>query len=110
MNPGKKAFVIVSIVAALAAPVFAHGDKDKGKSDEEKVEWNNVPAAVQSTITSNSAGGEVVSVEKEGSDYEAKVKGKDGKMSEVKVSGDGKLIKVEAEDEEEHGEHHKEKK
>ncbi len=103
MNPTKKSFLLVTAVAALAAPVFAHGDKEKG--NEEKVEWNSVPKAVQTTITNNSSGGQVVGVEKEGADYEAKVKGTDGKMSEVKVSGDGKLIKVEACDEKEYGKH-----
>ena len=103
-NPTKKTFLLISLVVASAAPAFAHGNKDKDK--EEKVEWNSVPTAVQSTITSNSAGGQVVSVEKEDANYEAKVKGTDGKMSEVKVSGDGKLIKVGAEGEHKHGKHH----
>jgi hypothetical protein len=105
MNQTKRTLIMITIATALATPVFAHGDKEK----EEKVEWNNVPAQVQSTITSNSSGGQVVSVEKEGTEYEAKVKGTDGKMSEVKVGEDGSLVKVEACDEHGHGKH-KEKK
>ena len=105
MNPAKKAFLIVSLTSALAAPAFAHDDKEK----EEKVEWANVPAAVQATITGHSSGGQVVSVEKDvekdGTEYEAKVKGTDGKMTEVSVKADGTFIKAEADDENEHGEH-----
>ena len=108
MNPTRKTFLTVSFaIAALAAPAFGHGDKDKEK--EEIVPWESVPAAVQSTITSNSSGGKVTSVEKEmkegAVEYEAKVTGTDGKMSEVKVGADGKLIKVEADDEKEHHHH-----
>ncbi|MGI8821099.1 MAG: PepSY domain-containing protein [Chthoniobacterales bacterium] len=99
----EKAFLIATITAALAAPVFAHDNGEKENDHEEKVEWNSVPAPVQATIKSNSAGGQIVSVEKETEkdavEYEAKVKGPDGKMSEVKVSESGTLIGVKAEDE-----------
>ena len=98
MNPAKKVFLIVSLTSALAAPAFAHDDKEK----EEKVEWSNVPAAVQATITGHSSSGQVVSVEKDvekdGIEYEAKVKGTDGKMTEVSVKADGTFIKAEADD------------
>lgn len=112
MNPTKKTLLIIGIATALTAPAFAHGQK--GKNQEEKVDWNNVPAAVQSTITSHASGGQVVSVEKENEhgivQYEAKVKGTDGKMSEIKVGQDGKFLKTEAcnekGNEKGHGKHH----
>jgi hypothetical protein len=107
MNPTKKTLLIIGIATALAAPAFAHGHKGKGQ--EEKVDWNNVPAAVQTTITSHASGGQVVSVEKENEhgvmQYEAKVKGTDGKMSEIKVGEDGKFLKMKACNEKGHGKH-----
>jgi hypothetical protein len=105
MNLTKKTLLIMGIATALVAPAFAHGHKDKGQ--EEKVDWNNVPAAVQSTITSHASGGQVMSVEKENEhgviQYEAKVKGTDGKMSEIKVGEDGKFLKMKACDAKGHG-------
>ena len=106
MKPAKKAFLILSLTSALATPAFAHDDKEK----EEKVEWANVPAAVQATITGHASGGQVISVDKDverdGVEYEAKVKGTDGKMTDVSVKADGTFIKAEADDQDEHGEHH----
>ncbi|MGI9088350.1 MAG: PepSY domain-containing protein [Chthoniobacterales bacterium] len=113
MKTTRTILLIVAIGTALAAPAFAHGHHhgNKQENDEQKVEWSDVPAAVQTTIQQNSAGGQVVEVEKEmkgdKSIYEAEVKGTDGKLSEVKVNEDGTLIKVQAkqEDGEEHGDH-----
>ncbi len=108
MKPTKKTLIIIGIATALAAPALAHGHKEKGQ--EEKVDWNSVPAAVQSTITSHAAGGQVVSVEKENEhgvmQDEAKVKGTDGKMSQVKVGQDGKFLEMKACDGTHHGHHH----
>ena len=67
------------------------------KQEESNVSWDKVPTAVQSTIQSHQYGGTVGKIEKEtmkcGTVYEAKVKGPDGKNSEVKVAEDGKLLK-----------------
>ena len=69
---------------------------------DEKVEWSQVPAAVQKTITENARGGKVEKIEKETESkggkpvtfYEAKVKKPDGKKFEIEVGEDGKLIKI----------------
>lgn len=90
----------VVVAVAIALPVFA-GDNQKSK--EEKVKLEDCPAAVQQAIKDAAAGGQIVEVEKEikkdGSVvYEAEVKKADGKVIEVKVSADGKVIKMEEED------------
>ncbi len=68
---------------------------------ETNVSWTDVPTVVQSTIQAHEYGGTVAGkIEKEttktGIVYEAKVKGTDGKCSEVKVAEDGKLLKYKA--------------
>ena len=67
---------------------------------EVNVSWTDVPTVVQSTIQTHQFGGTVGKIEKEtmkcGTVYEAKVKGPDGKYSEVKVAEDGKLLKYKA--------------
>ena len=84
----------VVVVAALAAGCTTMHHK------EVTVSWESVPAVVQSTILAHQYGGTVGKVEKEtmkcGTVYEAKVKGADGKCSEVKVAEDGKLLKYKA--------------
>ena len=70
---------------------------------EEKVQWSELPAAVQKTITDNAGGGKVEEIEKETKSkdgktiivYEAEVKKPDGKKVEIKVGEDGKLIELE---------------
>lgn len=92
----KKAFLILAlpITMAYAASSFA------GK--EEKVEWSQVPPAVQKTIKEHSGGGKVMEIEKETETkdgksvtvYEATVKTADNKKFELEVREDGKLIKI----------------
>jgi hypothetical protein len=76
--------------------------------EDEAVPLSAVPSVVQSTIQAHANGGMVGKVEKETEKgrvvYEAKVKGKDGKCTEVAVAEDGTLVKAEADDAE--GEHH----
>ncbi|HVW64611.1 MAG TPA: PepSY domain-containing protein [Nitrosospira sp.] len=82
-----------SIAVVLATPAFA----------DEKVQWSDVPAAVQKTITENADGGKIEEIEKETKTingkktpiYEAEVRKKDGSKIEIKVGEDGKLIAVE---------------
>ena len=70
---------------------------------EEKVQWSELPTAVQKTITDNAGGGKVEEIEKETKSkdgktiivYEAEVKKPDGKKVEIKVGEDGKLIELE---------------
>ena len=96
-----KTVICSTIIAGLlAVPALVKGEENE--KSEQKVAWKDLPAAVQNTITTNANGGTVVKVEKETKDgvvtYEAKVKGTDGKKSEIQVAADGKFIKAEAED------------
>ena len=89
-----------SILLSVGAMVFATSAL-AGK--EEKVQWSQLPAAVQKTITDNAEGGKVEEIEKEMKSkdgktitvYEAEVKKSDGKKVEIKVGEDGKLIELE---------------
>jgi uncharacterized membrane protein YkoI len=89
-----------SILLSVGAMVFATS-AFAGK--EEKVQWSELPAAVQKTITDNAGGGKVEDIEKETKSkdgktitiYEAEVKKPDGKKVEIKVGEDGKLIELE---------------
>ena len=68
----------------------------------EKVQWSDIPVAVQKTITENTGGGNIEEIEKETeiigvkmtSIYEADVRKTDGSKIEIKVGEDGKLIKI----------------
>ncbi len=92
----KKAFLILAlpITMAYAASSFA--------GNEEKVEWSQVPPAVQKTIKEHSGGGKVREIEKETATkdgksvtvYEVTVKTPDNKKFELEVREDGKLIKI----------------
>jgi uncharacterized membrane protein YkoI len=70
---------------------------------EEKIQWSDVPAVVQETITENTGDGEIEEIERETKTkngkpvtvYEVEIKKSDGKKIEIKVGEDGKLIKVE---------------
>jgi hypothetical protein len=76
----------------LAASAFA----------DEKIEWSDVPAAVQKTITDHVGNGKIEEIQKEtetkdgkaGMVYEAEVIKPDGKKFEIEVGEDGKLIKL----------------
>ena len=99
----KKLFMSVVLPAAMVFATSAFGE-------EERVQWTDVPPAVQKTIIDNAGGGKIEEIEKEtetqkvrilhfdGSKtvtvYEAEVEKPDGKEIEIKVSEDGKLIKI----------------
>jgi hypothetical protein len=84
--------LVFPIALSFAAPSFA----------DEKVQWSDVPAAVQKTITENAGGGKIEEIEKETKMigekrtpiYEADVRKPDGSKIEIKVREDGKLIKI----------------
>lgn len=90
----KKPFVAIflSILLAFSGSVFA--------DEDEEVQWDDVPPAVQKTITENMKGGIIEEIEKETERisgrktkiYEAGVRLPDGKKIEIKVGKDGKLI------------------
>ena len=70
---------------------------------EQKVKLSDCPDAVQKTIKENAAGGKIIEIEKETSKngtvtYEAEIKKSDGKVIEIEVSEDGKLLKTETEE------------
>ena len=90
--------VLTVMALALALPALAGGK-------EEKVKLADCPEAVQKTINDNANGGKIVEIEKETSKagtvtYEAEVKKTDGTEIEIVVAADGKLIKIETEDDE----------
>ena len=99
----KTSLLAFALVGGIAATVLA--DKNHEKEKDHAVAWKDVPAAVQTTIASEAKGGTVIEVEKsskKGKDvFEAKVKGTDGKTTEIKVAADGKLLKVGVETEDE---------
>ena len=84
--------MVVGVFAALALPALAD-------DDDKAVNWNDLPAAVQSTITANANGGTVSKIETEtengATTYEAKVKNGDQKM-EIEVAADGTLLETES--------------
>ena len=90
--------VLTVMALALALPALADGK-------EEKVKLADCPEAVQKTINDNANGGKIVEIEKETRKdgtvtYEAEVKKTDGTEIEIVVAADGKLIKIETEDDE----------
>jgi hypothetical protein len=94
------------LLSVALVPARAWGEeKDEGKEGkEEKVKWDQVPAAVQKTLTAEARGQTIETVDKEERDgkvvYEADVK-LDGKNYEILVDPDGTLIakKLDQEDE-----------
>ena len=95
-----KNIIGVLMVTAFAVALTAFAD---GK--EEKVKLADCPEAVQKTINDNLSGGTIVEIEKETNKdgtvtYEAEVKKADGTEIEIEVAADGKLIKIETEDDE----------
>jgi uncharacterized membrane protein YkoI len=96
MNATAKTLLTITALAALSGSAFAKTKKAAGA----RVNWKDVPAAVQTTIQSNAAGGKVVEVDKETRNgvlfYLAEVKGTDGKWMKVYVTDTGALMKVEA--------------
>lgn len=97
MNATVKILLTITVLAALTGSAFAK-DHTK-KTPGVRVSWKNVPAAVQTTIQSNAAGGKVVEVKKETANgvffYCAEVKGTDRKWTTIYVTDTGTLIKAE---------------
>ena len=92
MQSRKALFMALPLLAAVAfsTPGYALFDK------EVKVQWADVPAAVQKAITANADGGKVDEVEKEMKGktavYEAKVNTSDDGRIKLKVAASGKLL------------------
>lgn len=81
----------MGLFAGLAIPALA-------KENEQTVNWNNLPAAVQNTITANARGGKVkkieVETEKGATTYEAKVKSHHDAKIEIEIAADGTLLET----------------
>ena len=79
--------IAVAAVLTLGSwtPLFAD------EEDEQVISLSDVPAAVQKTFNDEAAGGKIVRVEKEESNYEAVIE-KNGKQTGVEVSADGKVV------------------
>jgi len=88
-------------------------EKEKEEGKEQKVEFKSVPQAVQATLTAESGGAAITTVDKEEDDgkeiYEADVMIK-GKNYEIKVAADGTLISKKLDVEENEKKDGKEKK
>jgi hypothetical protein len=97
MNATDKTLLTIIALGALSGSAFA---KDHKKNTTGvRVGWKDVPAAIQTTIQSNAAGGKVTEVEKDTANgvpfYCAEVKGTDRKWTKVYVTDNGTLMKVE---------------
>ena len=77
----------VATVLTLGAWTTLSAEEER----EEAINMSDVPAAVQKTFNDEAAGGKIVRVEKEESNYEAVIE-KDGKQTGVEVSADGKVV------------------
>jgi hypothetical protein len=100
----KKLFMSVVLPAAMVFATSAFAGK------VERIEWTDVPPAVQKTISDYAGGGKIEEIEKEtetqkvrilhfdGSKtvtvYEAEVEKPDGKEIEIRVGEDGKLVEL----------------
>ena len=90
----KKYILVLAMIAALAAASDAADNAAK-----TRVNLEDVPAAVRKTIEETAKGGTIIEIDKETENvkvvYEAEVIGKDGKIMEMEVSEEGKLLETE---------------
>ena len=101
---GKIAIGLVAAMMVLTLSAIGVGKEGKEGKKKEEIKLGDRPAAIQETIKANAGGGQIIEVEKmtkKGGSvvYEAELKQTGGKKIEVKVAADGKLIKVEDEEE-----------
>ncbi|HET7060576.1 MAG TPA: hypothetical protein VFI43_00195 [Nitrosospira sp.] len=94
--------VVLPAAVVFATSAFA--------GEKERIQWMDVPPAVQKTILNHAGGGKIEEIEKETkiqkvrvlhfdsgktvTVYEAEVEKPDGKEIEIDVGEDGKLIKI----------------
>jgi hypothetical protein len=97
MNP--IATILLAITALAALPGVAFAKNHEKKAGGVRVDRKDVPAAVQTTMQSNAAGGKVVEVTRETVNgvlyYYAEVRGTDRKWTKIYVTESGALVKVE---------------
>ncbi len=98
MNIAAKTLLAITALAVLPGLAFAEHHKPK-KTTGVEVSWKDLPAAVQTTMQSNAAGGKVVEVQKETVNgvlyYYGEVKGSDHKWTKVYVLESGAFVKAE---------------
>jgi hypothetical protein len=92
-----KIFLTVVLLLGLTSPAFA---KKNRKPAGTIVNWRDVPAAIQTTVQNNAAGGKVKEVQKvPGANgmvfYCVEIKGTDGKWTKIYVNDAGVLIRTE---------------
>lgn len=96
LNPNKRIqkhmkYIVPVIAVATVMTLGAWTPLSAEEEKEEAINMSDVPAAVQKTFNAEAAGGQIVRVEKEESNYEAVIE-KDGKQTGVEVSPDGKVV------------------
>jgi hypothetical protein len=98
----KTTTLALALAVGLGASSARANEKDE---DEQKVEIKDVSADVQKTIHDYLAAGNVTSVVKESENgktlYSANVQKPNGEKVEIKVAEDGKLVRMNANDNEE---------
>jgi hypothetical protein len=98
----RQAPILFAALLALLAPATFGADEKKSKEVEEKIALDQLPAAVKKAAEGAVKGLVIAKAEKVTVDgsmfYEVEGKAADGKEYEVKVSPDGKVMKVEQED------------
>jgi uncharacterized membrane protein YkoI len=101
IKDGKEIEIEVAADGTILEQEVKDDDGDDDDEDEEKVSIDEVPAAVQSTILKEAAGGTIKEIERETEDgktiYEAEVI-INGQEVEIKVAADGTLLGKKAED------------
>ena len=99
----KSTTVALALAVGLGASGARANEEDEGKDeDEQKVEMKDLTADVQKTIQDYLAGGNVARVVKESENgktlYSADVQKPNGEKVEIKVAEDGKLVRVNTDD------------
>ena len=94
--------VLLASAMSCAAQGKEKQEKEENEGNETKVQFSQVPQAVQTTLKEESHGATIATVDKETDDgktiYEADVDIK-GKNYEIKVAEDGTLISKKLDDE-----------
>ncbi len=83
--------IITAVTAATVLTLSAWTPLSAEEEKEETIKMSDVPEAVQKTFKAEAAGGKIVRIEKEETNYEAVIK-KNGKEVGVEVSADGKVV------------------
>ena len=101
LHLGKTTTLAVALAVGLGASGARANEKDE---DEQQIEMKDLAASVQKTIQEYLAGGNVTRVVKESENgktlYSADVQKPNGEKVEIKIAEDGKLVRLNANDNE----------